>query len=122
MPKPTMFGRYIRQKRNEAQLSLRDVADKLGVSYVYLGEVERGVRGPIRKERWQDLVKAIPGVKLKALKNAAEASKPVLFDLNDARPQYRNLALALAREMKDESLTDEEIRKILSILGESKSD
>ena len=116
MPKPTVFGRYIRQKRNDAELSLRAVADKLGVTYVYLGEVERGVRGPMKEERWPDLVKAIPGVKLKELKHAAEASKPLLFDFNDAQPRYRNLALALAREMQDQRLSDDEIDNILALL------
>jgi transcriptional regulator with XRE-family HTH domain len=120
MPKPTLFGRYIRQQRNEAKRSLREVAEELRVSHVYLGEVERGVRGPLKKEHWPLLAKAIPRISLKKLKEYAEQSKPVQMNLNNAEPSYRNLALALARRIQDQSLSDEEIKSLLAILGESK--
>ncbi len=39
---PNRPGRYIRDKRVALGLTLRDVADHLGVRHVYYGEVERG--------------------------------------------------------------------------------
>lgn len=34
----------IRTMRAERSLSLRDVADHLGISHVFMGEIERGIR------------------------------------------------------------------------------
>lgn len=39
-------GHYIRQQRNNAQLSLRQLAKIAGVSNPYLSQVERGLRKP----------------------------------------------------------------------------
>ena len=116
MTKRTAFGRYLRQKRIDAGLSLRVAADRLGVSHVYLGEVERGVRGPLRREHWSAMVKAIPGITMAELEEVAKASKPIQIDLNDANPQYQDLALALARRIEQQDLSESEIKRLLSVL------
>jgi transcriptional regulator with XRE-family HTH domain len=40
------IGEYIRQQRNNAQISLRQLAKLAGVSNPYLSQVERGLRNP----------------------------------------------------------------------------
>ena len=40
------LGEYIREQRDQAQLSLRQLATKAGVSNPYLSQVERGLRRP----------------------------------------------------------------------------
>ncbi|HEY6425059.1 MAG TPA: helix-turn-helix transcriptional regulator [Pseudonocardiaceae bacterium] len=40
------IGEYIRQQRNSAQMSLRQLAKIAGVSNPYLSQVERGLRKP----------------------------------------------------------------------------
>ncbi|MGI2336159.1 MAG: helix-turn-helix domain-containing protein [Dehalogenimonas sp.] len=40
------FGGYIRQLRQKQRLSLRDVAQKTGISYSYLAQIEHGRRNP----------------------------------------------------------------------------
>ena len=40
------LGAFIRQQRTAAQISLRGLADKAGVSNPYLSQVERGLRRP----------------------------------------------------------------------------
>lgn len=40
------LGEYIREQRNAAQLSLRQLARNAGVSNPYLSQVERGLRKP----------------------------------------------------------------------------
>jgi transcriptional regulator with XRE-family HTH domain len=42
----TGLGDYIREQRNAAQLSLRQLAATAGVSNPYLSQVERGLRKP----------------------------------------------------------------------------
>ncbi len=40
------LGEYIRQRRTEAQLSLRKLSSRAGVSIPYLSQIERGLRRP----------------------------------------------------------------------------
>lgn len=40
------FAAYIRQLRQKQRLSLRDVAQKTGISYSYLAQIEHGRRNP----------------------------------------------------------------------------
>ena len=111
------FGKYLRSKRVAADMGLRDVAAALGIkSHVYLGEVERGVRKPLPQKHWQKLIEAIPGISMAGLERAAAATAPLQLFLEDASPQYQNLALALARRIKEQDLPEQNIRKILKIL------
>ena len=40
------IGEYIRQQREQAKISLRQLAEQAGVSNPYLSQVERGLRKP----------------------------------------------------------------------------
>jgi transcriptional regulator with XRE-family HTH domain len=40
------IGEYIRQQRNNAKISLRQLAKRAGVSNPYLSQIERGLRKP----------------------------------------------------------------------------
>ena len=40
------LGEYIRQQRQRANLSLRRLADRAGISNPYLSQIERGIRKP----------------------------------------------------------------------------
>ena len=40
------IGDYIRQQREQAKISLRQLAQQAGVSNPYLSQVERGLRKP----------------------------------------------------------------------------
>ena len=42
----TSIGEYIRQQREQAKISLRQLAEQAGVSNPYLSQVERGLRKP----------------------------------------------------------------------------
>ena len=45
----TDVGAYIREQRRNAQLSLRKLAERSGVSNPYLSQIERGLRQPSAK-------------------------------------------------------------------------
>ena len=111
------FGKYLRARRVAADLSLRDVASRLGVSHVYLGEVERAVRPPLKRDRWQALVDAIPGVTIDELERAAATSRPIQLHVEYAPLQYQDLALALARRIDNRDLDCTEISGLLAILA-----
>ena len=49
LPQLSDVGSYIREQRRKAQLSLRKLAEKAGVSNPYLSQIERGLRQPSAK-------------------------------------------------------------------------
>ena len=51
-------GRYIREQRRQAELSLRKLASQAGVSNPYLSQIERGLRQPSAKIL-KDIAKAL---------------------------------------------------------------
>jgi transcriptional regulator with XRE-family HTH domain len=52
------LGDYIREQRNSAQISLRQLAKSAGVSNPYLSQIERGLRKP-SAEILQQIAKAL---------------------------------------------------------------
>jgi transcriptional regulator with XRE-family HTH domain len=52
------LGEYLRQQREGAQLSLRQLAEQAGVSNPYLSQIERGLRRP-SAQVLQQLAKAL---------------------------------------------------------------
>lgn len=52
------LGGYIRTQRNNAQISVRQLAERAGVSNPYLSQVERGLRKP-SAEILQQIAKAL---------------------------------------------------------------
>ena len=114
--RPTRFGSYLRRARVASGRSLRDVAAELKISHVYLGEVERGVRGPLRPEHWGALLGAIPQLTREELERQAAASRPLEVDVSDAPPRYQDLAMALARRLKNRDLSKAQIARLLKVL------
>lgn len=112
----TQYGILIRAKRGEAGLSLRGVADAIGVSHAYLAEVERGSRGPLQPEREKLLIDAIPGLDQRELDRARAVSKPVQIQIDDAPPAYQDVTLALARRVENRDLRDEDLQELLAVL------
>lgn len=112
------FGRYIRAQRVAADVSLRAAARALDVSAVYLGEVERGVRPPLKETHWNALIRAVPTIERTALEHLTAKSRPIQLDLRDSPPQYQDLALALARRIEKQNLSRVDLEKLFSILGE----
>ena len=119
---PSAFGAYVREMREQAKLSLRQVANKLGVSHVYLGEVERGVRGPMDKKHWPVLMRIIPGITEQNLVDTAKLSRPYRFKIPEGQPKYKDLTLAFARRIEDADLSDREIEHMLKMLRRQEED
>jgi len=73
MKKTTVtFGEYLKHKREEKQISLREVARTLGVSAPFLSDVENNRRGPLTEERLADLAKVL---------NLNEKEKAKMYDI-----------------------------------------
>jgi transcriptional regulator with XRE-family HTH domain len=60
MKKDSMsFGEYLKRKREEKQISLRELARRLDLSAPYLSDVENNRRGPLTEERLTTLVREL---------------------------------------------------------------
>lgn len=116
------YGTLLRQRRVEAGLSLRDIANKLGVSHVYLADVERGVRGPLKLEHEPNLMRALPSLSANELERARAITRPVKIELEHAPDAYQEVALALKRKLEDRSLSQKKIKKLLTILNATDND
>ena len=106
MKKTTVtFGEYLKHKREEKQISLREVARTLGVSAPFLSDVENNRRAPLTEERLADLAKVL---------NLNEKEKAEMYDIvgkqkgllaPDLNPYvterpYVNAALRTARNLE----------------------
>lgn len=69
--RPNVFGQVLREHRTAAGLSLSQVAKAIGIGKVYLGEVERGERGPLVRERWAALIQVLPTLNMRMLEGAS---------------------------------------------------
>ncbi|HEX7666678.1 MAG TPA: helix-turn-helix transcriptional regulator [Polyangiaceae bacterium] len=114
--KPTAFGKYLRKKRTDAGLSLRAVSEKTEISFVFLGEVERGVRPGVARASWEALADAIPGFSVTEAARLSSTDRPIQLSLENAPPKYRDLGLALARTIEKQDLKSRDIDKILDLL------
>ena len=95
-------GAYIRDQRRKAQLSLRKLAERSGVSNPYLSQIERGLRQPSAKI-------------LKGIATALEVSAESLFTqagILDGGPEDVGESGVLRSIFRDPELTDGQRREL----------
>lgn len=106
------FGAYARKQRVAHRISLKQVADRLGLSTVYISDIERGNRNPLGSDKlleWADEIQA-DGNEFLALAELERGG--VELPLSLELGQTRNaLALALARSWKDLTSDEEDALK-----------
>lgn len=104
----TDLGAFIRQQRQRADLSLRRLADRAGISNPYLSQIERGIRRPSA-----EILKALS----RALQISAEslysragliedgANPPTVVEAVEAddrlTPRHKQVLLDLYRTLTD---------------------
>jgi len=114
MDKSTPFGKLLREKRVAAGMSLREVADHIGVSHVYLSQVERGKTTPLTQDKWPKLLELLPSLDEDTLEYLSDVSRPVQLNLSDMPKEKQELGLLLARKL--ESMPKAEVSKMLEFL------
>ena len=112
---PSPFGIYLRQRRTAAGKSLREVAAHLGISHVYLGEVERGRRRTLQEHHWDALVEIVGTITKTELRGVSAQSEPL--DAARVKEPGRGVVLALARKLDEGGITESEASRLLSILN-----
>ena len=97
------IGDYIRQQREQAKISLRQLADQAGVSNPYLSQIERGLRRP-SAEVLQQLAKA--------LRISAETLYVRAGILNAEDSETRSVELAI---LADSGLTERQKQSLVDV-------
>lgn len=110
------FGSFIRRKREENGFLLKDLAQRIGCTSVYLSEVELGRKAPPSQAKIDKIGKFL-GIEGEFLRLLAIASKPSLvLDLEGKDHKYRRLAMTLTKLW--DNLSEEQVSRIAHILEE----
>jgi transcriptional regulator with XRE-family HTH domain len=111
------LGRWLRDQRVAAGLSLRQVAERVGTSHVFWGEIERG-RKALPPERWERVSEVIPGVTVQCIADLARTdAKNLQMSLREAGPKYEQLGELLLRRAKKQDLSDDKFIALLRMLS-----
>jgi transcriptional regulator with XRE-family HTH domain len=101
MPAIGQLGEYIREQRESAKISLRELAKSAGVSNPYLSQIERGLRKP-SAEILQQIAK---GLRISAEALYVQAG---ILDQREASPVVDAI-------LADEALTERQKQMLLEI-------
>ena len=112
------FGTYLRDSRTADNKSLREVADALGITHVYLGEIERGRRRSLPEKYWTRLTEVVPSITMKKLQAAAAVSEPL--DPSTMLGPSRDVVVALARALEDDVMSEDLANRLLAVLNRAK--
>ena len=111
------FGELIRASRRRQNKSLQEVADALGVTAVYVSEVERRKRPPFTMERLPALSRVL-GLDIQTLITAAWTEKGMIEWAAGASDKQIEALVALARG----GFSDNELEAILQIARRSQQE
>jgi transcriptional regulator with XRE-family HTH domain len=112
----TEFGKFIRKLRIDNTVTLRSMADDIGISPSYLSSVETGKRS-ITSSFFDSVAKYfnLGHEKIVDLRHLADISQlEISMSFKEATPEQKNSAVAFARQLND--LTADELKKIDDIL------
>lgn len=108
------FGERLRELREESRKRLKDLAEVMGWSTVYVSDIELGRRNPPAPEHIRKMGNFF-GVSPKELLDLADREmQRVELDLNEENPSRTEMALMLARSW--DGLSEEEVSQIKEIL------
>ena len=104
------LGEFIRERRNQARLSLRKLSEQAGISNPYLSQIERGLRKPSA-----EILQSIA----KALRISAETLYVQAGILDDPEERDRSVEAAI---FGDGSLNDRQRQVLLDIYERFRSE
>ena len=110
------FGTALRRHRREAGKTLGDLARLLGVSIVYISDVERGNRRPLSNERILKIAEFL-GVKPRHLIKAADRERGFIeYDMAEASELEADVVSGLVGGLARGGVSTSQLQRIQSIL------
>lgn len=108
------FGKLLRKVRKRSEKTMLDLATHLGVSVVFISDVERGNRAPLRPERIIEAAAFLNIDPEPLLLAAAEQRGAFELDAVQVSGKAREVGAALARGWAD--LNEAELEQIAAII------
>lgn len=98
------FGSYLRSLREEAKVSMSDLADRIDISVTYLSDVERNTRAPLKPSRILLTRKALSlarsqEIKLRFL--AARRNGKLVIDVDGLTDYALEVLISMTMEPED---------------------
>ena len=118
---PECFGNVLRTRRRQAGKTLGNLANLLGVSVVYLSDVERGNRKPLNKDRILKVAKFLRTDPTQLLEASAHDQGVIEYDIRNAPPLEANVVGGLVTGLARGGISDEQLHEIQRILKETES-
>ncbi len=110
------FGVQLRDLRIKCKKTLKDLAEALDVSVVYVSDIERGKRNPPAQDKIHKIASFFHTSPSTLLEAAALDRDRVELELDgEAESMSSRTALALARRWS--TISDEELNEIMKILS-----
>lgn len=110
------FGELLRHARRNARKTLGAVASELGVSVVYVSDVERGNRKPFSKDRILKVAKFL-GIDPAPLLQAASQERGFIeYDIAKAKPLEADVLTGLVTGLARGGISDDKLHRIQTIL------
>ena len=110
-----VFGEYIKQKRQERNITLRAFADMVGIAPSYMSDIEKSKRNAPTQEILDKMIEVLnlnDDEKNELLDVAATSKDAIAQDLTKYVSENPNVRVAL-RKAKDLNIGDDEWIKII---------
>ena len=109
-----VFGQVVRERRNELSIKLRDVAERLGCSAVYIRDIELGNKyAPVgEKLKLLEEILQIPEDQIQAFEDLASLTRGNYSDIQPYLEKTHGAVLAL-RIGRERNYTNEDWRKMI---------
>lgn len=114
MTNTDLYGRRLRDARKAADKTMEDVANFLGISTVYVSDVERGKRAPWHMDRTLKVAEFLRTDPSPLLAAAVEVGGAFVIRANNPAPNAQEVGAALMRGW--DQLTPEDLNSIRHIV------
>lgn len=113
---PERFGELLRNQRRKTGKTLGDIARLLGVSVVYLSDVERGNRRALSHDRILKIATFLDEDPTPLMEAADRERGFIEYDIRKARPLEADVVGGLVAGLARGGVTDEQLHDIQDIL------
>lgn len=109
------FGRELRRLREGTGKTMKEIADLLDCSVVYVSDIERGKRNPPKPNTIATIVGHLGGNVAEFQDLARKSKGKIELDLNGSSPEIEQAGLVFARSWKD--MSADQARQIIELLN-----
>lgn len=113
---PEPFGDALRRLRREAGRTLSDLASLLGVSIVYVSDVERGNRKPLGNERILKVAQFLGADPTPLIEAANRERGFIEYDITNASSLEADVVGGLVSGLARGGVSDDQLHQIRAIL------